>query len=352
MQHPRLHVGLMGFDAVAQARVTSWLRAREAGVSATDREDDQHPVWEVADFREADALLICGAGVVAGSGKRLEFHAHFQKAYFEAPYSQMLHPIGVDLAALKQPFAISDLAHLQGLNIETTNCAVFDLESPALMQQTLRIFEATLRPLRTLFALASELHGRRDELDMDHTFHLERNGILDAIVDAPRHRVLLSPGARPTDMTSDTWARRPKSANYAPKEFLECSMDELAWVYGLYSQQHFAPKRYKSKRIYVRQSPRVRPSLIYARHIALLEHLHQGGATAQQLEQVFPDTAHLLDRDLCALYHVRAITTTAPERRSADVSSLLPLSGYSRSISALSHDKRLRTINAELSPSS
>lgn len=340
----------MGFDAPAQARVTAWLRAHAAGASGADRDDDQHPVWEVVDFREADALLICGAGVMAGSGKQLEFHPRFQKAYFEAPYSQALHPIGVDLAAVKQPFAISDLAHLQGLSVDITNCAVFDLESPLAMQQTLRTFEAVLRPLRTLFALACELHERREELDADHTFHVERNGILDAIVDAPHHRVLLRSGARPIDITTDNWARRPKSANYAPKEFLECSMDELAWVLGLYGQQQLAPKRYKSKRIYVRQSPRVRPSLIYARHIALLEHLHQGGATAQQLEQAFPDTAHLLERDLCALYNVRAITTTAPESKLAGISSLPQLFGNSRPASALRSDKRLNTVSAELSP--
>ena len=127
-------------------------------------------------------------------------------------------------------------------------------------------------------------------------------------------------------------------------------MDELAWVFGLYSQQQFAPKRYQSKRIYVRQSPRVRPSLIYARHIALLEHLYQGGATAQQLEQAFPDTAHLLERDLCAFYNVRAITTTAPESRPAGISSLPQLFGNSSPPSALRGDKRLSTISAELSP--
>ena len=350
MQHPRLHLGLLGFDAPAQARVVAWLQANAASAAGHSEDCDQHPVWEVVDFREADALLICGAGVMAGGDKQLQFHASLSQAYFEAPYSQALHPIGVDLVNIKQPFALSDTAHLQALNVDITNCAVFDLDQPLLMQQTLQTFEAVLRPLRTLFALASELHERRNELDADRTFHLERNGILDAVVDPPNRRVLVRAGARPIDITTDAWSRRPKSANYAPGHFLECSMDELAWVLGLYSQQHAAPKRYKSKRIYVRHSPQVRPSLIYARHIALLERLYQGGATLTELAQAFPDTAHLLERDLCALYNVRAITTTAPQGSAAGMSSLPQLFGNSRPPSSLRSDKRFSTISADLQP--
>ncbi len=341
MQHPRLYLGLMGFDAPAEARVRSWLTAN--AVDGALAEGSEHPVWQVVDFREADALLICGAGVATGCETQLQFHLHLQAAQYGAP-------LGADLESIKQPFAISDVAHLQSLGMDVKNYPVFDLQSPSEMQRTLQIFEAVLRPLRTLFALAVELNERREELDAQHTFHLERNGILDAIVDVPRRRALIRPGARPVDIHTNAWQRRPKSANYPPAHFLECSTDELAWVFGLYSQQVALPKRYASKRIYVRHSPRVRASLIYARHAAVLERLCHGGATLEQLRQELPAIAHWLERDLFSLYLVRSITTAAPADKSAGLSSLPQMFDNTAPASALRGDKVLSTISAQLQP--
>lgn len=342
MQHPRLYLGLMGFDASAEARVRRWIEANAAeGVG--DASTDEHPVWQVVDFRDADALLICGAGAASGYATHLQFRSDLQAENAQAP-------LGADLASIKQAFAISDVAHLQSLGVDVKSYPVFDMQLPATLQRTLQAFEAVLRPLRTLFALAVELNDRHAELDAEHTFHIERNGILDAIVDVPCRRVLLRPGARPLDIHSDAWQRRPKSANYAPAHFLHCSMDELAWVFALYSQQIDLSKRYLSKRIYVRHSPRVRASLIHSRHANLLERLHQGGATVPQLKAEFPHVAHWMERDVFALYLVRAITTAAPTDQSGGLSSLPQMFGNTVPATAMRSDKILTTISAELQP--
>ncbi len=316
MQHPRLYLGLMGFDASSEAAVRSWLENYGAELKKGDADEaEQQPVWQVVDFSEADALLIRGAGVAQGFASHLQFDRALQNAKEKAP-------LGAELDGIRLPFALSDIVHLQSLGIDVKTYPMFDLGSAASMSGTLQHFETILRPLCALFALAKELTDRREELDGSHTFHLEQNGRLDAIIDAPQRRVLMRPGTRPVDINADAWLRRPKSANFAPAHFMECSMDEVAWVYAMHCHQSELPKRYLIKPIHVRRNPRVRTSLLYPRHAALLDRLWLQPSTLEQLQRVLPSIAHLLERDLFGLYLTRSISTASQSDPASDGSSL------------------------------
>ena len=88
-------------------------------------------------------------------------------------------------------------------------------------------------------------------------------------------------------------------------------MDEVAWVFAMHCTETDLPKRYLSKPIHMRHNPRVRTSLLYPRHAALLDRLWQGPATLEQLLKDLPANAHLHERDLFGLYLTRAISTSA-----------------------------------------
>jgi hypothetical protein len=342
MEHPQLYLGLMGFDETSRAQVCDWIddnaaAAQQGGASA----QVEHPVWSVVDFQEADALLIRGAGVEQGNGSYVQFDVQQQPILPNTP-------LGADLQCIAQPFALSDVTRLQTLGIDTQGRYVVDLASSTSMLHTLQHFEAMLRPLCTLFTLAAEISARRAELDSEHTFHVERQGTLDAIIDPPQRRVLLRPGTSPVDINGGAWQRRPKSANFAPAHFVVCGMDELAWIFALHTRTLNLPKRYQSQRIYLRRNPRVRHSLLYSRHAVLLEFLCNGGMTLEQLHKALPDMARSLERDLFALYLVRSISTTAPTHSSDGMSSLPVAFSQTVSASAKQPDRRVTTLSADL----
>jgi hypothetical protein len=335
MQHPLLYLGLLGFDAASQAQVEGWLAANSAQVSVGD-----HPVWQVVDFREADALLVRGAGVAQGFGSYLQFLPALQAA-------QPAAPLGVDLAAMKLPVAISDVEHLHALGIQTKNSTVFSIDQDASMLRTIMHFETILRPLRTLFALAVEFKDRRHEMDSQHTYHLERSGNLDAIIDLPKRRVMLRPGTRPVDIGSGAWLARPKSANFAPPDFMECGLDEIGWVYATHRVDVELPKRYLSKPIHILRNPRVRNSLLHPRHVTLIDQLWNHPTSFAQLQKQRPEHSAWLERDLYALYLTRCISTQKASDQEASNSSL-PASFNDSSPWMQGLSKRMNTLAGEL----
>jgi hypothetical protein len=342
MQLPLLYLGLMGFDAATEMAVRTWLADNtQQAQRGDDAAADQYPIWQVVDVREADALLICGAGVKNGFGAHLQFDSALQALH---PNS----PLGADLDSIKLPFALSDVGHLKDLGLRVVESPVFDANSPPSLLRTIQHFETLLRPLRALFALAVELTERRDELSSDHTYHLEHNGALDAIIDAPKHRIFMRPGTRPVDIHGDAWMRRPKSANFAPAHFLECSMDEVAWVYAMHITAPNLPKRYESKPIHVRRNPRVRTSLLYPRHSVLLDRLWQSPTTMTQLQAELSGITDLLKRDLFGLYITRSISTT-PQANLAGEHSSSPGSFDNTPLWSIQRlGRRMNTIAGEL----
>ncbi len=335
MKTPLLYLGLIGFDQQAQAAVRSFLLA-QAGLRDMDSESTDHrPHWKIVDFREADAVLIRGASITSVQDTYLQFLPALQHI---SPHG----PLGVDLNQLKMPHALSDPVHLKQLGLQLGKYQIFNVEQQASMLRTLAHFESVLLTLRSLYAIAAELFDRRGEFDADHTYHLEQNGGLDAIIDIPSRRVFLRPGAQPQNIGSDAWLRRPRSANFAPAHFVQCSLVEVGWIYASRCLKVDLPKRYLAKPIHILHNPRVRSSLLYSRHTALIDLLWQSPLTIEQLRKLHPATSQWLERDLYAMYLTRCISSQ-PRIQSDD-----PRSSLSNTFTHSTAPARTHTVPAEL----
>jgi hypothetical protein len=346
MHHPQLYLGLIGFEADEHARACRWLadNANQARQQAESADALSHPVWMPVDFQEADALLICGAGVEHGWRTQMQFKPALRKAAGT--------PLGLMLDDLKTPYAISDAEHLKSVGVHLGSQPLFDVRQEISLLKSIQYFENVLRPLRSLYATAVELTARQNELDAAHTFHLEHNGTLHAIVDVPQLRVMLSPSARPVDIAEAAWLRRPRSANFAPAQFLECNFEEIAWVFAQHNPTTALPSRYQTKPIHLKRSPRLRGSLLVPRHAALLERMSQGACTLAQLQLAMPGHASMIERDLYALYLTRAISTQMPQGSKGNSATSNGHSDLEQSSPWILDrmSRRLSTISDELRP--
>jgi hypothetical protein len=307
MQHPRLHLGLLGFSAAQRAQVQNFLALRasqQAGKRPSKNSNASTQVfWEVADYREANALLLCTTQASIDAQQIVRF----------PPEQDHLDVVGVSPSELKIPYALVGDVNKDIQAVVAANAPQVELGDAASLQIALEYFEASLRSVRTLFALAQHLLERRNDLDESHAFHIVRRGVLDAIVDVPQQRVLVRNGLRTLDLEEADWVSRPASANSAPAGFAIWSMEELAWLYALHNTEMDLPERYLKLPIYLRRPPQVRPALIYPRHVELLELLGHTPCVYQRLLDVFPQRPDLLQRDLYVLFACRAITTS-PQR--------------------------------------
>jgi hypothetical protein len=313
MQHPRLNLGLLGFDAAQRAQVQSFLALRATPVDkrASKKSDATGPIpWQITDYREANALLLCTALASIDAQQIVRFPAD--------QYNSEV--VGVRPAELSTPYAlVGEISHEINLAMATNAPQVMLGDTPS-MQRALEYLEASLRSLQTLFAIAQHLLERRNELDARHCFHLVRGGQLDAIVDVPQQRVLVRDGLQSKGLEDAAWLSRPASANSAPHGFAIWSMEELAWLYAQHNQAVDLPERYLKLPIFLRQAPQVRPSMINARQVELLEILGQEPCEYPRLATVFPNRT-LLQRDLYVLFACRAITTS-PKRAGVPVVNL------------------------------
>ncbi len=293
---------MIGFSAHEREHVAQVLAANTARVRSTAGDDhsaapdNDHPVWKIADFREANALLMQAPYAPQGT-------LHFKTAL------NGNSPIAVNLSDLAVPYAIqwSPACLLpESERLLVREVSIAQLQS---VQHALQDFEAALRPLRTLFAIADLIDERRSELDTKHVFHLVRNNALECILDIANLRIMFRDGIRPIDPYACDWLSRPRSANTLPPGFSVWALEEAAWIYALHSFETTLPKRYKKSRIYFRRLPRVRSGYIYPRHAALMELLAGKPFTFDELVASQSVNVANLERDLAALYQCRAITT-------------------------------------------
>lgn len=344
MRHPRLNLGLLGFTAQQRQHMQNYIATLEVAAYGNLSAEDAdalaaQPVWQLTDFREANALLLNTDNAQIDADHLLRFHV-------DPEYPGVL---GVQPSELAVPYAVcgklakkiqdSSMAHIP-------NVVWSDERS---VHQCMLHFEATLRPLRTLYSLAYELLERRAELDNKHTFHLMRNSTLDAIVDVPQRRVLVRDGLRPIDLDDVVWQSRPAAANTRPSGFSVWMMEEVMWVHALHCHQFNLPKRYYHMPLYLRRTPRVRASMVYPRHAALLEILGQEAITYDRLMELYPDRLAHIERDVYALYACHAITTNANGVSSWDsLQSSQPPQSLPPSESANRPDFHLQTAPAYL----
>jgi hypothetical protein len=308
MLHPLLNLGLIGFAADQRDFVATQLAlnavdhlSQPSDVHGND--DLQHAIWQVTDFREADALLVNGERISYSDVDDLRFHMAVDGTDI----------VGIRPSELTLPYAISgnmtpDVAAI--VTQRAPNTMLYDQRS---VIQTLQYFEASLRPLRTLYALATQVQERRHEIDTKHTYHLERNGVLDAIIDVPNARVMVRDGLRPFHLDEANWLTRPMSANSLPPQFSVFTMEELAWLLGMHRPAPTLAERYYTQPVYLRRMPRVRSSLLYPRHAVLLQWLSQQGCKLELLVDAMGLHPEVIVRDLHALYMCRAITTTVKD---------------------------------------
>jgi hypothetical protein len=306
MRLPQLYLGLLGFDAAREHALRKMLAAHnQLALKNRDAPFGLQALWSIVNFREADALLVCGAGALSANQSELRFRNDATSLNDDAPIAIMLDQVS-------QPFAISESKRLTELGADLKSYPIFNLAVDTSLPWILRQFESILRPLRSLYALALGLTERRSELDPQCTYHLQLRGRLDAVVDLPCRRVLVRPGARPADLSDTTWERRPGSANFAPAHFLECTLAEITWLFAMHCPQIDLPPRYQNKPFWLRRNPDVRSSLLYPRHTVLLDRICDGPVSLGDLPSDLAIEPHLVKRDIYALFLIRAISTSGP----------------------------------------
>jgi hypothetical protein len=304
MHHPQLNLGMLGFTPEQRAKVQSYVVQSTAQAISGAPDDGsepalKNPLWQITGFREANALLLNTAHARVDDAQVVRFN----------PGSQSADALGVRLTELAVPYALCGGVSAQIEMLATRSAPRVALDDERSVVLALQHFEAALRPLRTVYALAQELIERRRELDNQHTYHLMRKGTLDVIVDVPQRRVLVRDGLRPFDLDEAAWQPRPMSANSLPLGFSVWMLEEVAWIHALHCHAFSLPGRYRRKPLHLRRMPRVRASLVYSRHANLLEALGKEVCDYDYLAALFPEHAGQLNRDLYALYVCRAITT-------------------------------------------
>lgn len=297
----------------------------------------EQPVWKIADFREANALLLQAPYSPSGV-------LHFETALDSGS------PVAVSLSELAIPYAIQWTPPCAIPESERLNVREVSVTQPQSVQQALQYFETALRPLRALFAVAELIDGRRSEFDAKHVFHLVRNNSLECIVDVAGRRIMLRDGIRSLDLYAAHWLKRPLSASTLPPGFSVWRLDEAAWIYALHGSDTVLPRRYKKSPIYFLRLPRVRSGFIYPRHSVLMEHLSSKPRTFDQLGRAAGVDAANLERDLAALYQCRAITTEAQKlvKQSGSDGGNSGLFSRSSTKTATEQAKELQTVTGPL----
>jgi hypothetical protein len=320
MQHPRLNLGLLGFSLAAHAQLESYLavHAAQAHDNPDGSHSPSHPVWQITDFGEANALLINTQHAHLDPHHVLRFHASANEAV----------AMGVQLSELTLPYAICGERSAQMGDVVAPHVPHIELADAHNVVRTLQHFEAALRPLRTVYALAHELMERRDELDRQHTYHLVRDGILDAIVDVPQRRLLVRSRMRPIDLQGTTWQPHPKSANSLPQGFTAWTLEDVGWIYAMHCNHLHLHNSYLHKPIYLRKMPSVGSAMLYPRHSLLLGVLGKGPATYVELAAALADQEVHLERDLYALFVCNAITLQSEAVAQSDTPPAAQPSGF------------------------
>lgn len=302
MQHPLLNLGAIGFSPEQRALIEAQLSLNQTELDADGLAGSLgHPVWQLTDHSVANALLLNAQHISWTDQHDVRFHA-------DAQHSDI---VGLRPSELTVPYAISGALTAQIAAMMPSAAPNTLLHDKRSIVHTLQYFEALLRPLRTLYALAFHMAERHSELDNAHVFHVDLEGLLLAMVDMPEQRVIVRDGVRPFDLEDSVWSPRPKSANSVPAGFSVWTAQEVSWVQAMHGQSYALPKRYCAKPIYFRRMPRVRAQMLYPRHSALLELLSHQSWDFHELWSALGSSEEVLRRDLYALYLCQAITTTA-----------------------------------------
>jgi hypothetical protein len=284
MEQPVLRLGLLGFSPADKQIVMDMI-----GVPAPG-----WPRWELADFEQADAWCVNGASVERRAGNAL----HVRTFLAHQP------EISLDPADTKRPVAFT-----QPMPAGLEAIELVSFKNPQMLRVALQRFEAWLRPLRSQFALGSELIAREAELRQGIYHVLDSHGKLLAVVNLIKWTVALLPAARPVDFEDASWMSRPNMAADIPPGFLSTSVVQVMWSYAVRTAQDTLPARYRKETIYLRKLPQLPLGWLQDEHLVALRALSAAPGKFTELLKNTELPENVLSRAIAALYYAGAVTT-------------------------------------------
>ncbi len=310
MEYPILNLGAIGFSATQRIALTTSLLAQQSQ-SGNAKLGAGRCVWQMTDYREANALVLNLARSEEGPDKILRF------------YSDPTHPnpIGVMVSELTVPFAIAHKATGRPYDKLSRDMHFLDVDSYDSVLAALQYFETQLFALRNLFAFAQLILERRGDLDIAKTYHLLRHTGLVALIDVPQQWVWLRDGSEPGEIDNCIWQTQPATHNTPGEGFTPWTMEEAFWVFAQHSRPIKLPIRYLEHPIYFRRRLRVRAALVQPRQLEILEQLSLKPLSYEDFQDIPTINLQRLKYDLYAFYMCRAITTDPRKVHSENLNS-------------------------------
>lgn len=164
-------------------------------------------------------------------------------------------------------------------------------------------------------ALGERIWAARSQLK-HRVAHWMAGGSLLAVVDTDGWRVALRPRVAKAMVAHAHFVMRPASASTPPDSFTVLSMDEVLWLFGLHGAQSpgALPVKYLTARLSLKKMPQLAPERLAQRHYRLLRLLGTQPLAFEALCELLAANREDLQRDLTALYLVRAIEPLATRR--------------------------------------
>lgn len=294
-ERPVLRLGLAGFSNAEQSLLNVALAARAAKYQMN---------WQLATLGDADAWCVNGAHVKGLPDGTLRI----------TPGLPSGRSIRINPADIDWPVAFSGPIDVPGFK----PTYLFQPHSPESIASVLTQLEGWLRPLMVQFHLASYIVEK--DLDLRSVvYHVTVNGKLYALV-SRRTGIGVWPIADPGEMHNAVWSQRPGMADTIPNHFVRTDFSQLMWQYATRTARDCLPPHYRSRRIFLRRSPRLPMRLLNDASLTLVSELGATPGTLKELSQRTGIEEGQLARHLAALYMVGSITADpkrAPAPRSA-----------------------------------
>jgi hypothetical protein len=176
--------------------------------------------------------------------------------------------------------------------------------------------QAPLSPVETQWSgdeeleilLGEQIWAARNRLK-HRVAHWMSDGNLLAVVDADGWRVSLRPQVAKSLLGEARFVMRPATASTPPEAFRGLSMDDVLWMFGLYGAQSpgALPVKYLTAPLQLKKIPVLGTHRMARRHYSLMRLLGAQALTFEALREMLSANREDLQRDLVALYLVRAI---------------------------------------------
>ncbi len=293
VEQPILQLGAVGFSLPRRAAITQALASLPAAWTP----------WHLGGLAGADAWWVDGrATQVLADGHLMVAAGHPQEAGLNLKLTSIDRPIG---------FA----APLVAAGFEPR--CVFELDDLAGMHSALHLFGTWLQPLHCLYAAGALV--MRKGAALRHTLHhLHHKGTLIGVLDYRSGQVGLLATAKPADIWSADWVRRPAGAHELPANFIRYTPAQLLWTYVRRTDRELLPERYRSDTIYFRRTPRLPADWLREPSLAVLSELHAQPGNFRQLAQRTGLGDAALALELSCLYYAGAVTTTPARAATAE----------------------------------